>query len=143
MNAKLELNNSKLKIEQLKIGFADNSKLKIQNSKLKNLNTKLELNNSKLKTEQLKIAYGDNSKLKIQNSKFKIALRATIQNSKFKTQNSKCEYKGKYRYVLGTEIYNRLSDAKVIIQAAAIPRRLAAHRAAMFRGLNISHSTFI
>lgn len=53
------------------------------------------------------------------------------------------EYKGKYRYVLGTEIYNRLSDAKVIIQAAAIPRRLAAHRAAMFRGLNISHSTFI
>ena len=100
------------------------------------MNTKLELNNSKLKTEQLKIGFADNSKLKI-------ALRATIQNSKFKTQNSKCEYKGKYRYVLGTEIYNRLSDAKVIIQAAAIPRRLAAHRAAMFRGLNISHSTFI
>ena len=38
LNAKLELNNSKLKTEQLKIGFADNSKLKIQNSKLKNMN---------------------------------------------------------------------------------------------------------
>ena len=69
----------------------------------------------------------------IQNSKFKIALRATIQNSKLKTQNSKLwhlilkqkrplqqigEYKGKYRYVLGTEIYNRLSEAKVIQEAA-------------------------
>ena len=28
------------------------------------------------------------------------------------------EYKGKYRYVLGTEIYNRLSEAKVIQEAA-------------------------
>ena len=28
------------------------------------------------------------------------------------------EYKGKYRYVLGTEIYNRLSESKVIQEAA-------------------------
>ena len=28
------------------------------------------------------------------------------------------EYKGKYRYILGTEIYNRLSESKVIQEAA-------------------------
>ena len=42
--------NSKLKIQKFKIGFADNSKLKIQNSKFK-------------------IGFADNSKLKTQNSK--------------------------------------------------------------------------
>ena len=92
------------------------------------MNTKLELNNSKLKTEQLKIAYGDNSKLKIQNCAPRNNSKLKIQNSKLKIMaiNLKAketlqqigEYKGKYRYVLGTEIYNRLSEAKVIQEAA-------------------------
>ena len=49
LNAKLELNNSKLKTEQLKIGFADNSKLKTQNSKLRSAQ-QFKTQNSKLKT---------------------------------------------------------------------------------------------
>ena len=49
LNTKLELNNSKLKTEQLKIGFADNSKLKIQNSKLRSAQ-QFKTQNSKLKT---------------------------------------------------------------------------------------------
>ena len=44
---KHELNNSKLKTEQLKIGFADNSELKTQNCALRN-NSKLKIQNSKL-----------------------------------------------------------------------------------------------
>ena len=46
---KHELNNSKLKTEQLKIGFADNSKLKNQNSKLRSAQ-QFKTQNSKLKT---------------------------------------------------------------------------------------------
>ena len=49
LNTKLELNNSKLKTEQLKIGFADNSKLKTQNSKLRSAQ-QFKTQNSKLKT---------------------------------------------------------------------------------------------
>ena len=58
LNTKLELNNSKLKTEQLKIAYGDNSKLKIQNSKFK-----------------------------IQNSKLRSAQQFKTQNSKLKTQN--------------------------------------------------------
>ena len=73
------------------------------------------------------------SELKIQNSKTQNRRRRLIQNSKLKTQNSKTmainlkaketlqnvgDYKGNYRYVLGTEIYNRLSEQKVIQEAA-------------------------
>ena len=47
---KLELNNSKLKTEQLKIGFADNSKFKTQNSKLRSAQ-QFKTQNSKLKTQ--------------------------------------------------------------------------------------------
>ena len=50
--SKIKVNNSKLKIQKFKIGFADNSKLKTQNSKLK-------------------IGFADNSKFKTQNSKMK------------------------------------------------------------------------
>ena len=56
--SKIKVNNSKLIIQKFKIGFADNSKFKIQNSKLK-------------------IGFADNSKFIIQNSKL------IIQNSKF------------------------------------------------------------
>ena len=69
-----------------------------------------------------------NSKLKIQNCALRNNSKLTIQNSKlsFLAINLKAketlqqigEYKGKYRYVLGTEIYNRLSEAKVIQEAA-------------------------
>ena len=54
-----------------------------------------------------------NSKLKTQNSKtmaINLKAKETLQNVG--------DYKGNYRYVLGTEIYNRLSEQKVIQEAA-------------------------
>ena len=57
--SKQRINNSKIKIEQFKIGAADNSKLKTQNSKLK-IAHRATIQNSKFKTQNLK--YGSTSK---------------------------------------------------------------------------------
>ena len=72
-----------------------NFELGIQNSRG---NNRTQTQNSKFK------------KLKIQIMAINLKARETLQNVG--------DYKGKYRYVLGTEIYNRLSEQKVIQEAA-------------------------
>ena len=61
-------------------------------------------------TTELKLKTQNSKKLKTQIMAINLKARETLQNVG--------DYKGKYRYVLGTEIYNRLSEQKVIQEAA-------------------------
>ena len=52
------------------------------------------------------------------NSKLKTQKTMAINLKAKETLQNVGDYKGNYRYVLGTEIYNRLSEQKVIQEAA-------------------------
>ena len=69
-------------------------------------------------TTKLKIQNARSAQFKTQNSKLKTQKTMAINLKAKETLQNVGDYKGNYRYVLGTEIYNRLSEQKVIQEAA-------------------------